>query len=321
MDQELLASLASFAKAKILVVGDAMLDRYWHGDVDRISPEAPVPVVAVRGREARLGGAANVAQNITALGAQCELLTVVGDDEAGEHLQALLRDKNIIGGLVKDKSSGTTTKLRVVARNQQLIRLDFDHQPNELALTELESLFESRFKTVDAVIFSDYGKGSLRRLQPMLEWSSTYGLPSLVDPKGQNFERYRGARVVTPNRAEFTQVVGRWLTEEELEQKAEDLQDSYGIGSILLTRSEQGMSLFQSGKRSLHQVARAREVFDVSGAGDTVIGVYGLALAIGASEEHALHLANVAGGIVVGKLGTAAPTLEEMVRELQREEE
>lgn len=321
MKQNLLAGLKHFEKVRILVVGDAMLDRYWYGDVERISPEAPVPIVAVGKSEERLGGSANVAQNITALGANCDLLSVVGEDEAGEHLQALLRKHGVGGKLIRGPRTGTTTKLRVLSRNQQLLRLDFDHQPEADALQVLLQEFEERLPEVDAVIFSDYGKGNLRDIQAMLQRPGKQGMPTLVDPKGTDYERYRGASVVTPNRLEFTQVAGSWSSEEELEQKAFACQAAYGIQSILLTRSEQGMSLFQSGQDSLHQIARAREVFDVSGAGDTVIGAFGLALAAGLGPEHALHLANVAGGIVVGKLGAATVSREELLQELNREED
>jgi rfaE bifunctional protein kinase chain/domain len=298
-------------RARLLVVGDVMLDRYWFGDVDRISPEAPVPVVRVRETEERLGGAANVARNVASLGAQASLLSVVGDDEAGRVLTALLAGSGIAAHLHTDARMATTVKLRVIARHQQMVRVDFENAPeSEVLLAKLDQ-FETLLAGVDAVILSDYGKGGLTHIVRMIEMARAAGTTVLVDPKGDDYARYAGASVLTPNRAELREVLGRWKSEADLESRAQNLRRDLRLQALLLTRSEEGMTLFtDDGAWSVP--AQAREVFDVSGAGDTVIAVLGTMLAAGAPLRDAVAAANRAGGIVVGKLGTATVTCDEL---------
>ncbi len=299
------------SQARLLVVGDVMLDRYWFGDVDRISPEAPVPVVRVRQAQERLGGAANVARNVTALTAHADLLSVVGHDEAGRTLHALLTDSGITPHLHTDTQLATTIKLRVIARHQQMVRVDFESQPErEVLLAKLDQ-FEKLLAHADAIILSDYGKGGLTHIVRMIEAARAAGKPVLVDPKGDDYARYAGATLLTPNRAELREVVGRWVSEADLETRAQKLRRELRVQALLLTRSEEGMTLFTD-EGAWSVPAQAREVFDVSGAGDTVIAVLGTMLAAGAPLRQAVVAANRAGGIVVGKLGTATVTLEEL---------
>lgn len=305
------ANRAQFAKTNLLVVGDVMLDRYWFGDSDRISPEAPVPVVQVSKVDERLGGAANVARNVAALGANTTILGVVGADEAGNRVAELLRQSSVNSQLEIDPNVPTTVKLRVIARQQQLIRLDFEETPSQTALDQKLARFEKALGTADVLVLSDYGKGALSQVAAMIEYARAHNKVILVDPKGEDYEKYRGATVITPNRSELRQVVGRWADEAELTQRAQDLRRSLGIQALLLTRSEEGMSLFTDQGAS-HVRAEAREVFDVSGAGDTVIATLAVALAAQWPLDRAMALANRAGGIVVGKLGTATVTSEEL---------
>jgi len=294
-----------------LVVGDVMLDRYWFGDSERISPEAPVPIVQVAKIDERLGGAANVARNVAALGAKTSLLGVVGVDEAGTRVSELLLASGVDSHLEKDVKVPTTVKLRVIARQQQLIRLDFEEAPSAAALEHKLARFESLLGAVDAVILSDYGKGALDQVAMMILQAKAKHKIILVDPKGRDFERYRGATVITPNRGELRQVIGKWASEDDLTERAQALRRSLDIQALLLTRSEDGMSLYTDAGVS-HVRAQAREVFDVSGAGDTVIATLAVALAAAWPLERAMALANRAGGIVVGKLGTATVTSEEL---------
>jgi len=303
--------LRNLGKANVLVVGDVMLDRYWFGEVGRISPEAPVPVVKIDRVEERPGGAANVARNAAALGAQVNLLSVVGRDEAGASLRKLLRRERIKAQLHVDAGLDTTVKLRVIGRRQQLVRIDFETTPSHEALASKLRDFRRLLRGMDAVILSDYGKGGLTHIVNMIRMARTAGTPVLVDPKGDDYSRYRGASLITPNRAEFRDVAGSWKTEAELTRKVRDLLRRLGIGALLLTRSEEGMTLFTREAR-LHVPAQAREVFDVSGAGDTVIGTVGVMLAAGAGLEEAVRVANRAAGVVVGKFGTAVVTPEEL---------
>ena len=301
--------------ARVLVVGDAMLDRYWFGSVERISPEAPVPVVRVDREEERLGGAANVALNVCALGAHATLLTVVGDDEAAHTLQALLARQGVGTLLGRDPKLRTIVKLRVIGRSQQLIRIDFESQPDHEVLAGMLAAYESALPEHDAVLFSDYGKGGLTHIPRMIELARAQARPVLVDPKGSDYGRYRGATVVTPNRAELAQVVGAWADEADLHARAQRLRRDLGLEGVLLTRSEEGMSLFEEtgGAAShTHVAAQAREVFDVTGAGDTVIATLAAMLACGLTLREALPIANRAGGIVVGKFGTASVSCEEL---------
>ena len=296
---------------RLLVVGDVMLDRYWFGDVSRISPEAPVPVVKVERIEERLGGAANVARNAVALGAQTALLSVVGDDEAGRSLSRLLEEGEIDAGLHVDPEIDTTVKLRVIGRQQQLLRIDFETTPSHEILQAKLSEFVSRVEECDAVILSDYGKGGLTHITEMIRLARAAGKLVLVDPKGDDYAKYAGATVITPNRSELREVVGRWASDEELTAKAQKLRGELSLEALLVTRSEEGMTLFTPDEVH-HQPAQAREVFDVSGAGDTVIATLAVMLAAGAGWAEAIRIANVAASIVVGKLGTAVVTREEL---------
>ena len=305
------AQAAQFQQTRILVVGDVMLDRYWFGDSERISPEAPVPIVQVAKIDERLGGAANVARNVAALGAKTSLLGVVGVDEAGTRVSELLLASGVDSHLEQDTKVPTTVKLRVIARQQQLIRLDFEEAPSATALEHKLARFESLLGAVDAVILSDYRKGALDQVATMILQAKAKQKIILVDPKGRDFERYRGATVITPNRGELRQVIGKWASEDELTERAQALRRSLDIQALLLTRSEDGMSLYTDAGVS-HVRAQAREVFDVSGAGDTVIATLAVALAAAWPLERAMALANRAGGIVVGKLGTATVTSEEL---------
>ena len=305
------ANPEQFAKTRLLVVGDVMLDRYWFGDTHRISPEAPVPVVQVGKVDERLGGAANVARNVAALGGHATILGVIGDDEPGQRVTQLLKASHVDSQLEVDSQVPTIVKLRVIARQQQLIRLDFEEPPSDKALARKLERFEKSLADADVVILSDYGKGALDQVSLMIDQARAQNKMILVDPKGEDYEKYRGATVLTPNRSELRQVVGRWSSEEDLTKKAQDLRRSLNLQALLLTRSEEGMSLFTDAGVN-HVKAQAREVFDVSGAGDTVIATLAVALAAKWPLEKAMALANRAGGIVVGKLGTATVTSEEL---------
>lgn len=288
-----------------------MLDRYWFGDVGRISPEAPVPIVRIEREEERAGGAANVARNAAALGAKVSLLSVVGTDEAGEHLAKLLRREHVVARLHRDRSVRTTVKLRVIGRQQQLLRVDFETAPSHEVLASKLRDFGEMLRETDVVILSDYGKGGLAHITRMIGMARRARKAVLVDPKGEDYSRYRGASLITPNRGEFRQVAGPWKSERDFNELAQRLRRRLKAEALLVTRSEEGMTLFRDGSR-LHVPAQAREVFDVSGAGDTVIATLGVALAGGARLGEAVRLANRAAGIVVGKFGTAVVTPEEL---------
>lgn len=299
------------AQARVLVVGDVMLDRYWYGAVDRISPEAPVPVVRVTREEERNGGAANVAYNVVTLGAQASLLTVVGDDEASHKLEALVACTGIQPYFGRDPQLKTTVKLRVIGRQQQLLRMDFENQPQTEVLASQTATFIELLPSHQAVLFSDYGKGGLAHVSDMITRAHSAGIPILIDPKGSDFSRYQGADVITPNRAELQQVIGTWQDESELQVKVQHLRESLGLQAVLLTRSEAGMTLFDA-QGQVNVSAQTREVFDVTGAGDTVIATLAALVAAGSSLRDALPLANRAGGLVVGKFGTATVSYEEL---------
>jgi rfaE bifunctional protein kinase chain/domain len=300
------------SNAHVLVVGDVMLDRYWFGEVSRISPEAPVPVVHVQRTEERPGGAANVARNIVSLGGRATLLSVVGDDEAGRSLAALLERERVVTLFHKDASLPTTVKLRVIGRQQQLLRIDFETLPSREVLEDKLGDFESLVDGVDAIILSDYGKGGLTHVAAMIAAAKRHGKRVLIDPKGDDYARYHGATLLTPNRSEFREIAGRWKDEADLAARAEKLRNELEVDALLVTRSEEGMTLFTADGVK-HEPTRAREVFDVSGAGDTVIATLGLMLAAGASMADAMHFANLAAGVVVGKLGTATVSREELL--------
>ena len=298
-------------RARVLVVGDAMLDRYWFGAVERISPEAPVPVVRVTREEERLGGAANVALNVKTLGAQATLLTVVGDDEPARKLRQLLEQQGVSALLGSDPQLYTIVKLRVIGRSQQLLRVDFENQPDHEILAALLGDYERVLPGHDAVLFSDYGKGGLTHIPRMLELARAAGKPVLIDPKGSDYSRYEGATVITPNRAELAQVIGAWSSEAQLHERVQALRRTHRIEALVLTRSEDGMSLFDEAGH-VQVPAQAREVFDVTGAGDTVIATLAAMLGAGLTLREAMPIANRAGGIVVGKFGTASVSHEEL---------
>lgn len=301
----------SARRTRILVIGDVMLDRYWFGEVDRISPEAPVPVVRVARREDRLGGAANVARNIVALGARATLMGLVGHDEAGEKVAELAGNEGIDARLVADDSIHTTLKMRVMGRQQQLLRVDFEEQPTDGGLDALMNDVHDAIHGCNIVVLSDYAKGCLARVGDLIAACRQANVPVLVDPKGHDYDRYRGATIITPNKLEMSQAVGAWKDEADLEQRAQRLRERLELEAILITRSEQGMTLFTSAGR-YHIEAQAHEVFDVSGAGDTVLATLAVARAAGLDWEASVGWANRAGGIVVGKLGTSVVTAGEL---------
>lgn len=295
----------------MLVVGDVMLDRYWFGEVSRISPEAPVPIVRVEKREERLGGAANVARNAVALGAQAALLGVIGQDDAGDAVERLLLESDIQSYLSRDPQISTIIKLRVIGRQQQLIRIDFEEKPTELVLQDKLARFNALIDDVDVIVLSDYAKGSLVNVATMIASATARGKIVLVDPKGSDFTRYQGATLLTPNKSELRQIIGEWQNEKELEEKAQALRQKLQLQALLVTRSEEGMTLFTDAE-VFHVPAMAREVFDVSGAGDTVIATLAVMLLCGYAMKDAVQIANRAGGIVVGKLGTATVSQQEL---------
>ena len=302
---------ARVGRTRVLIVGDVMLDRYWFGDVERISPEAPVPVVKVARTEERPGGAANVARNVAALGAQVTLLSVIGADEAGSALERMLGAEHVQTSFHRDPALPTTVKLRVIGRQQQLLRIDFETAPSHEVLATKLADYERLVAEADLVILSDYGKGGLAHIATMIERARVGGKPVLVDPKGEDWAKYRGATLITPNRGEFRQVVGRWRDEAEMTAKAQALRAELDIEALLVTRSEEGMTLYTAaGADTIPAVAR--EVYDVSGAGDTVIAALGALLGAGAALGEAVRIANVAAGVVVGKLGTAVVTPDEL---------
>ncbi len=308
----------SLSKARILIVGDLMLDRYWFGEVNRISPEAPVPVVLVDDQtiDERLGGAANVARNAVALGATTAIMGVLGNDEPGDRVQAMLQEAGVATHIVRDDRCPTTVKLRVLGRQQQLLRIDFEKKPSHDALQEKFDLFEQLLSDYDIVVFSDYGKGALRHVTQMIQLAKIAGKMVLIDPKGDDYAKYAGASLLTPNRSELRQVVGGWRDEAQLRERAQALRQALDLKALLLTRSEEGMTLYRENDE-LHVPAQALEVFDVSGAGDTVLATLATALGAGADIHDAVRLANLAGGIVVGKVGTAVIDPDELFAQVQ----
>jgi len=299
------------AAARVLVVGDVMLDRYWFGEVHRISPEAPVPVVRVSRSEDRLGGAANVARNAAALGARVTLVGVVGDDDSGRAVARLCEDDGVTADLVVDPAVPTTMKMRVLGRQQQLLRVDFEQQPSSGVLAELAARVAVHLADHDVIVLSDYAKGVLDQVQDLVALARARGCVVLVDPKGDDYGRYRGATLVTPNQSEMREAVGRWRDEAQLTERAQHLREALDLDALLVTRSELGMTLYTAEGRD-HVEAQAREVFDVSGAGDTVIATLAVMRAAGLDLHTAMRWANLAGGIVVGKLGTSIVTPAEL---------
>ena len=289
-----------------------MLDRYWSGGTSRISPEAPVPVVKVENCDERVGGAANVALNIAALGAQVSLSGIVGRDEPAETLDKLLDENAISSQLLRRDDCTTITKLRVLSRHQQLIRLDFEDRSQAGGASDLAEQAIANFADADVLVLSDYNKGSLATVHEIISAARAAQLPVLVDPKGDDFAKYRGATLLTPNLGEFEAVVGHCADDAELVAKGEALRTKLELEALLITRSERGMTLLVRDEAPLHLPTRAREVFDVTGAGDTVIGVFATVLAAGESFAMAATLANAAAGVVVGKLGAATVLAHEL---------
>lgn len=313
-------TMPHFDRAHILVVGDVMLDRYWHGGTSRISPEAPVPVVKVTQVEDRPGGAGNVALNIAALGAGASLIGVIGYDEAGSVLQNRLKAAGIRADFQLSANKPTITKLRVVSRHQQLLRMDFEQPFDTSDSSDFGAKAQTLIPYMDALVLSDYAKGSLQDCQSLIKLARAASVPVLVDPKGSDFARYRGATLLTPNLMEFESVVGRCKSEQEIVEKGARLMQEFDLQGLLITRGEHGMTLLRPGQAELHLPARAREVFDVTGAGDTVIAVLAAVIASGQSVPEAMALANLAAGIVVGKLGTATVSAPELRRAILGEQ-
>lgn len=311
-------SLPEFSRGRLVIVGDVMLDRYWQGSTNRISPEAPVPVVKVETDEFRAGGAGNVALNAATLGTQTELVALVGRDEAAQRLREQLEGGGVLCHLLEAPQHPTITKLRIISRHQQLIRLDFEDNFALLESAGMEQAFAATLPGAGAVVLSDYGKGTLAQVGSMIQMARERGVAVVVDPKGTDFGRYRGATVITPNMSEFEAVVGHCADEASLRTRGEALREAHDLGAVLITRSERGVTLLQKGQPALDLPTRARDVFDVTGAGDTVVAVLGAGLACGLSLPEATALANVAAGIVVGKLGTATVSLEELAAALRK---
>ncbi len=308
-------------KNAVAVVGDVMLDRYWKGQSNRISPEAPVPVVRVTNREDRPGGAANVALNLSSLGVPCELIGIVGEDEAAEKLEKIMREQNITPNFVFSGKHPTITKLRILCRNQQLLRLDFEDPLEDIPQDKFFSAVDKIDPKTKVLICSDYGKGTLNTVSDIIKKARALGMIVLIDPKGTDFERYRGATMLTPNMSEFEAVVGKVKDNQDLEQKALDLIAKFDLDCLLVTRSEDGMSLIRPNLPAVHLPTRAQEVYDVTGAGDTVIATLGASLAQGLDIVDACEIANRAAGIVVGKLGTSTVSPKELQQELNRNDE
>lgn len=310
--------IPDYKDANILVVGDVMLDRYWQGQTQRISPESPVPVVNVQGREDKPGGAGNVAVNVAALEGQVNLIGAIGCDEAGACLKSVLTEQGIKTNLTEHDSMPTITKLRVLSRHQQMIRLDFEQPVPESIQPTLLRDYEACIKHSDVIILSDYAKGTIQHPQTYIELAKKANKPVLVDPKGNDFAKYQGATLLTPNRKEFEQVMGVCNSEEALETQAQLAIETYDLQAILVTRSEEGMTLYQKDKAPYHLPAYTKEVFDVTGAGDTVIALIASSLSVGQSLEHAVYIANIAASIVVTKLGASTVTTHELRSEMNR---
>lgn len=303
-----------FQHAKLLVIGDVMLDRYWHGSASRVSPEAPVPVVQVANREDRPGGAGNVALNIAALGSAVRLVGVVGDDETGLELLSRLKAAGVYCDFLQSEEKPTITKLRIISQHQQLIRLDFEKAFEASDIIGLQDKAKSLVDDSQVMVLSDYGKGALQDIIDLIDLGRSRNIPIIVDPKGADFTKYRGATLITPNLTEFEAVVGGSDNEDEFVNKGLRLVRELNLEAILITRGEHGMTLIRPDSPELHLPARAQEVFDVTGAGDTVISVLAASMAAGDGLADATALANLAAGLVVGKLGTAAISGPELRR-------
>lgn len=313
--------IPDFTKASVLVVGDVMLDRYWRGDTNRISPEAPVPVVHIKKQENGVGGAANVAVNISALGGKAYLLGLVGNDEAAISLKGILKKANVNYNLPYVANTSTITKLRIIGQNQQLIRLDFEDEFTQCDFRELFTAYDSALQNTQLVILSDYGKGALHHSKEFIAKARKLNIPVLIDPKSKDFSIYAGATIVTPNQREFEAAVGTFDNDDELVIKARNLIEAHDFYAVLVTRGAHGMSLICKDQPPAHIPTRAREVYDVSGAGDTVIATLGSALACGKNIYEATILANAAAGVVVRKLGAATASPAELRRAMQRQQD
>jgi D-beta-D-heptose 7-phosphate kinase/D-beta-D-heptose 1-phosphate adenosyltransferase len=308
----MIIDIPTFSDIRILVAGDVMLDRYWHGDTGRISPEAPVPVVRVEGEEQRPGGAANVALNIAALGGKATLVGVAGDDEPGRTLENILQKAGVSCHIRHLDNAPTITKLRIISRHQQLLRIDFEEAIPQRSSEALLDVCRKQIAEADLLVLSDYNKGSIKHFKELIALAKTHDKPVLIDPKSKDFEPYRGATLLTPNMAEFEAVVGACEDQDEIVVKGEELMQEYHLEALLITRGEQGMTLLKKGCKPHHMPTHAQEVFDVTGAGDTVVSVFAAALAAGLIMPVAAHLSNVAAGLVVGKLGTATISYDEL---------
>ena len=301
-----------FSAVRVLVIGDVMLDRYWLGSVDRVSPEAPVPVVKIGETDLRVGGAGNVAANVCGLGAKCHLVSVIGDDGPGNSINDILEQHGVNRHLHIDPQSRTTEKLRIIAKNQQLLRVDFEDTPRREVVDRCLSDYEELVGDVDVIIMSDYGKGSIQSIGSMIKLAKTMMIPVVVDPKGVDFSRYKGATIITPNEFEFLSAVGPWSSDQDMERKANALIHDIEIDGLLITRGEVGMTMFSKNNPSIHQEAKSVEVYDVSGAGDTVVSSVALGIAAGFDWTQILNFSNSAAGVVVKKLGTSITTLNEV---------
>ncbi len=311
-------NLKQLATARVLVAGDVMLDQYWMGRVDRISPEAPVPIVTVNESEVRLGGAGNVARNITSLDGSCTLIGIIGNDDAGRSVTELANQSGINAIFQSEADSKTTVKLRVVSKNQQLLRADFEGKPGKRVLADMLMHFRNHVENNDAVVLSDYGKGGLANIEEMISITSQANKPVLIDPKGNDFSRYRGATLITPNLAEFESVAGKVNSTDDLSDKAAGVIHECDLGALLVTLSDKGMMLFERNKSPLQISARSREVYDVSGAGDTVIGIMAMVLAANLDKSVGLEIANSAAGVVISKFGTTTATRTELISEIRK---
>lgn len=298
--------------AKVLVVGDIILDQYIYGETNRISPEAPVPVLRVENTEERAGGAANVAINISSLDVNVKLLGITGKDDSSERLEKILNDRGVECHFIKCDNFATITKQRVLSRHQQLIRLDYEKEKGSFDTSELADEYLKLIKSVDVIVLSDYAKGSLERVQTLIKHANEQNVPVLVDPKSADFSIYASANIITPNLKEFEAVVGECKSNDELIEKANNLREELGLEALLVTRGEKGMTLFREGLQALHLKAETHEVYDVTGAGDTVIAVLAAAIACGHTLEEATALANTSAGLVVEKLGAATVSVDEL---------
>lgn len=312
-------NLPNFKAAKVLVIGDVMLDRYWYGAAERISPEAPVPVVHIKEIEERPGGAGNVALNLAALGCDVHLVGLIGDDDLGERLEEKLHQQGVSCDLQRIKSMPTISKLRVMGQHQQLIRLDFERGFHHVDPSGLLAACKTHLADANVVILSDYGKGSLAHVQTIIALANQLGITTLVDPKGQDFSRYHGATLLTPNLKEFEAVVGSSRSTQALSENGQALMKAHNLQALLVTQGEHGMTLLQRDQNPFYMPAKAQQVFDVTGAGDTVIATFGAAIAVGTSYVDAVRIANTAAGIAVRKLGSATVSVPELRRAMQRE--